>query len=461
MTIYSSLRNLMNSAEPARGPHVPARGARTETELRRDAENILRSAVSAADPARLVAETLARDYAALPTEGRIHVAGFGVAAAAMACGVCSALGDRVTGGVLLVPAGTESDAPECFDTFGGGLPVPDQGGEAGARAIRQLAREIGEDETLLALVSGGGAGLLTVPPDGLHLEDLRELVRLLLDAGATEPEIETVQRHVDQVKGGRLAAEAAPSRSIAVLLSDVVGDAPELVACGPFAPERSRVTDATAILERYGVWDDLAPAVRGHLDRLRCGELPGSPVAGDSCFDRVTHLVAGNGRTAARAACAAAERLGYEAQLLTDTLTGEARQAGEFLAATARSLSQARGEGQPPLCVVTAGATRATAEGSSRSGPNQELVLGAVPEIAALGPILVASMDTRGSDAHGNAAGALATGSTARRAMEAGSYCREALESGEAARLFEALDDSIVSGPTGTDVGDIQLLLLA
>jgi glycerate-2-kinase len=153
--------------------------------------------------------------------------------------------------------------------------------------------------------------------------------------------------------------------------------------------------------------------------------------------------------------------LGYDAQLLTDALTGDSRRAGGFLAATGLSLGRARGAGQRPLCLVTAGSTRPVADEPSRSGPNQELVFGAIAEIAELAPALVASMDTRGSDGRGSSAGALATGSTLRRAREGGSYCREALDSGQAALLFEALGDSIVSGPTGTDVGDIQLLLLA
>ena len=461
MTIYSALRKLIDSPEPAPASRAPSRGAKSEADLRGDAETILRAAIDAVEPSRLVADALRLNGAAVPPRGRVRIAGFGVAAAAMARGAHSVLGDRVTDGVLLVPAGDESVAPSRFDTFGGGISIPDQGGVAGARAIRQMARELSEDDTLLALVSGGGGSLLTVPPDGLSLEDVQDLIRLLLGADAPESDIERVHRQVDLVKAGRLAGEAAPSNVVALLLSDVVGDAPDLVASGPFAPDRSRATDAVAALKRHGVWNETPPAVRGYLDRACSGESPQPPGAGDPCFQRVTHLVVGNGRTAARAACEVAERLGYEAQLLTDALTGEARKAGEFLAATGRSLGRARGEGDPPLCVVTAGATRATPSGSMRNGPNQELVLGAAAEIEDLSPVLVASMDTRGSDAHGGAAGAIATGSTARRAREAGAYCREAFERREAGRLFEALDDRIVSGPTGTDVGDIQLLLLA
>lgn len=461
MTIYSSLRKLLNSPEPARGPHAVSREARGEAELRVHAESILQAAVSAADPEKLVAEALRLNPALLPSAGRVHVAGFGVAAPAMARGAHSELKDRVAEAVLLVPAGTEPDSPPGFDAFGGGFPVPDQGGVAGARAIQRMARELTEKDTLLVLVSGGGASLLTIPPDDLLLEEIQDLARLLLGAGLSEPEIESVLRHLDQVKGGRLAAAAAPARVVALLLSDVVGDPPDLVAAGPLAPERGRATEAATLLKRRGLWSEIPPSVRSYLDRAWNGELPAPPAAGEPCFERVTHWVAGNGRTAARAACAEAERLGYEAQLLTDSLTGEARKAGEFLVATGLSLGRARGAAQPPLCLVTAGSTRAAGGESSRSGANHELVLGAVREIENLAPALVASMDTRGYDGHGNAAGALATSSTARRAAEAGSYCREALENGEAARLFEALDDSIASGPTGTDVGDIQLLLLA
>lgn len=463
MTHYAEPRNRKDSSKPAPEPDPRAgeRGARSEADLRRDAEAILRAAVTAVDPGRLVAETLRLNAPALPPAGRIHVVGFGVAAAAMARGARSSLGDRIADGVLVVPAGTESEAPPGFDTFGGGLPVPDQGGVAGASAIRQLARELAEGDTLLCLVSGGGSSLLTLPPEGLPLEDVQKLVRLLIGAGAPESDIDRVHRHVDALKGGRLAVEAAPADVFALVLSDVAGDAAELVACGPFAPESGRPTDAVAVLKRYGAWREVPLAVRGYLDRARCRELPNPPGSGDPCFARVRNLVVGDGSTAARAACLAAEELGYEAQLLTDTMAGEARKAGEFLAATARSLSQARDAGRPPVCVVAAGTIRSAGAAPARNGPNQELVLSAATELAGLGPVLVASMDTRGTDGHGAAAGAIATGSSMRRAAEAGPGCREALETGAAARLLETLDDLIVSGPTGTDVGDLQLLLLA
>lgn len=460
MMLYTTKRKPLDTAEPAAPAPVGTLASKSEAHLRQDAETILRAAVAAVEPSRLVTEALRRSAAAIPPTGTVHVAGFGIAAAAMARGARSFLGSRLADGILVVPAGEEPDAPPGFDAFGGGIPIPDPGGVAGARAIRQMVRELSDHDTLLALVSGGGSSLLTVPPDGLPLEEIQTLIRLLIEAGAPESDIERVHRHIDLVKGGRLAVEAAPARVVTLLISDVVGDAPELVAAGPLAPERSRASDAVAALKQYGVWRDVPLAVRGYLDRARCRELPDPPGAADPCFERVTTLTAGNGHTAARAACEAAERLGYESQVLTEALTGDARKAGEFLAATAVSLGQGRGAGRTPLCVVSAGTIRPAGKGPSRSGPNQELALAAAPGLASLSSVLVASMDTGGSDARGAAAGAIATGSTARRAAETGQGCLEALETGEAGRFFEALDDLILSGPTGTGVGDIQLLLL-
>jgi hydroxypyruvate reductase len=440
---------------------VPKGRSKAEVRLREHAEAILRAAVESAEPENLVVEELRRQARALPATTKIHVAGFGRAAAAMARGADAALGARIKEGVIIVPAGDEGGVPDRFDTFGGGEPLPDPAGVAGSRAIRQMAAELTADDLLLCLVSPGGSALLTVPPDGVPQEEIRELTRLLVDAGATGRDLNLVRRHVDMVKGGRLARAAAPARVMALVLSDRTGDPLDAVASGPLAPEKSSCADAVKALKRYGIWKRVPLAVRGYLDRGICGELPPAPGSSHACFERITSRIVGDGSRAARAACVAGEALGYETQLLTGRLDGEARRAGSFLAAAAQTLARKRGGDRRPLCLVTAGEIDPAAKRECPGAPNQELVLACALEIEPMEPVLVAAMSSSGTDGATEAAGAIATGTTLQRAAAAGIDCRQVVRTGEAHRAFESLDDLIVSGSTGTDVGDLQIVLLA
>jgi hydroxypyruvate reductase len=460
MSLFVAIRKMLGSDRNGGVPVPVGEGSRTESDLRRDAESILRAAIERVEPERLVADALNGPALEIPDARRVQVAGFGTAAAAMAAGACSVLGDRIVGGVLVVPAGAEPSAPSRLECFEGGHPVPDQGGVAGSRAIRQLAREASADDLLLCLVSAGGSSLLTVPPDGLPLEDVQTVTRLLLRSGASGTEINCVRKHLDLLKGGRLALEAAPAKVLALVLSNVVGDPLDVIASGPLCPDGSQAADAVDVLRRHRIWKNLPLAVRGYLDRGLCGEIEAPPPPEHPCFERVRCSLAGNGHLAARAGCQRAEQLGYESQLLTTTLRGDARRAGRFLAATAQALAPTRGPGRPPLCVMAAGATRGSGKVDTAAHPNQEVALAAAAEIDTLGPMLIASMATAGLDRPSEAAGAIATSSTLRRARESGFDLAGTGAGCEAHSVFEALGDLIVSGPTGTDVGDLQLLLL-
>jgi hydroxypyruvate reductase len=460
MSFLSTLRRMLEAAEKTAEDEHSAARAVDESRLRGDAEAILRAAVEAGDAEALVAGTLRELAPSIPAETRIHVAGFGLAAASMARGAELVLGSRMGEGVLIVPPWSRADAPSRFDTFAGGTPVPDQACVAGARAIRQLAQGLTADDTLLCLVSGGGSSLLTVPPEGLPLEEIQQLTRLLVERGATRRELNMVRRHLDMLKGGRLALEAVPARVVALVLSDLAGDPLHQIASGPLSPDRGRPADAVAVLRQYGLWKQAPLAVRGWLDRAVCGEIEPAPGRRAACFDYVQVHVVGNGHTAARAACAAAERRGYEAQVLTAALGGEARKAGAFLAAAARSLARSRQPGGPPLCLIAAGDTDPADKDQGTSGPNQELALAATLDLQSMAPALVAAMNTSGADGTTTAAGAIATGATLRRADSVGLDARDTVRHGSANGLFSTLDDLIVSGPTGTAVGDIRIVLL-
>jgi hydroxypyruvate reductase len=331
---------------------------------------------------------------------------------------------------------------------------------AGAVAISELAARLDRDELLLCLISGGGSALMTVPPAGILLADLQRTIELLLRAGATVNDLNTVRKHLDLLKGGRLAAAAAPSHVLALVLSDVVGDPLDVIASGPVSPDPTRFGDAIAVLERIGIWHEVPQDVQQYLRRGVRGEVPESPGDGDPCFANVEVQVVGNNRLAVEGALSEAVSRGYQALALTTFLTGEAREAGRFLAAIGLEVKPAGRPVSLPACMVAAGETTVTVSGAGRGGRNQEVVLGAAQILDGTDNVLIASLGTDGIDGKTDAAGAIATGETLSRARERGLDAEEALADNNAYPFFHALQDLIVTGPTGTNVMDVQLVLV-
>jgi len=420
--------------------------------LRDDARACLDAAIAAVDPEGLVARRL-RDRP-LPGDGPVHVAGIGKAAAAMARGARAVLGDRIAGGVLVVPEPADAAG---LAVHVGGHPLPDDAGVRGARAIRDLARGLRAEDRLLLLVSGGGSALATLPPEGVALEDVRATTDLLLRAGADIGSLNSVRKHVDLLKGGRLARLAAPAQVTALVLSDVVGDPLDVIASGPVSPDPTTFADALATLARFDVQDATPAAIRRHLEAA-ADESPGP---GDPCFETVDIEVVGNNRLAAEAAVAEARARGYEARLGPDALTGEAREAGRELGELARRIRERGDALAAPACVVAGGETTVTVRGGGRGGRNQEVALGAALVLDGLEGVLVLSAGTDGIDGPTDAAGAVATGDTVARGRARGLDARRALADNDAYPFFEALGDLVVTGPTGTNVMDLQIVLVA
>ncbi|MEO1086667.1 MAG: glycerate-2-kinase family protein, partial [Acidobacteriota bacterium] len=315
---------------------------RDDTGLRADARAILDAAVAAVEPEALVFDALRG--AGLGADGSTFVVAVGKAAPAMARGARRALGDRLSGGCVVGPKELVGDVAAPFSAYGGGHPVPKAEGVRGAEAIRDLAAGLGPEDTLYVLISGGGSALMTLPPPAISLPDVQATTQLLLRAGATIQELNAVRKHLDQLKGGRLARTAAPARVEALALSDVVGDPLDVIASGPVSPDPTSFAEVEATLRRYDLWRQLPPKVRSHFEKGLAGDEDESPSPGDPCFDRVRARILGSNRGAASAALDEAERRGYSTLLLTTELVGEARQAGGFLAAIAREV---RRSGRP------------------------------------------------------------------------------------------------------------------
>lgn len=425
--------------------------------LRRDALACLRAAIAAVEPERLVRRHLRSAGGRLPGTGPVHVAAIGKAAQAMVRGAAEALGERLADGVVVLPHGGEMSLPPGCQAIAAGHPVPDLGSVAGGRAVLELAEGLASDDLLLCLISGGGSALMTLPPEGVPLASVQAATGLLLKAGATIGELNAVRKHLDRLKGGRLARAAAPARTVALVLSDVVGDPLDVIASGPLSPDPTTFREAVELLRTRGVWDELPGAVREHLAAGLRGAVEESPKAGDECFERVEVRIVGNNRLAAEAAMAKAERLGYAARLLTIELTGEARDVGRDLAR--RALAERAGSPADPGCLVAAGETTVTVTGTGSGGRNQELALGAALALAGSESMLLASLGTDGIDGPTDAAGAFADGATVARAARLGIDSEAVLRANNTYAFFCALRDLIVTGPTGTNVMDLQIVL--
>jgi glycerate 2-kinase len=340
----------------------------------------------------------------------------------------------------------------------GGHPIPTVESERGGRRALEIAGSLRADERLLVLVSGGASALMAVPADGITLEDKRATTDRLLRAGADIHALNTVRKHLSSIKGGWLAARAGGSCD-ALVISDVVGDDPSFIASGPTVADASRFEDALDVLRRFGGEGAYPPAVVARLRNGGAGAVPETPKPGDPRLAQTRTTVIGSRRDAMAGASAEAGALGYHVSRLDDAVVGEARTTA--VAHLRATLAQAAGLGRP-ACIVSSGETTVQVTGRGRGGRNQEFALAAADLLAdAGGAAVVASVGTDGIDGPTDAAGAIADSTTIGRAGAAGLVPGRYLSDNNAYAFFEALGDLIHTGPTGTNVGDLQVILLA
>ena len=427
---------------------------------REAAAAIWRMALAAGDVAPLVARHLRVDGSALTAADvtfdlnrlqRILVLGVGKAGAAMARTAESILGGRVSEGFVVVKDGYRLPTAR-IEVAEAGHPVPDARGlEASARLLT-LAASATERDLALVLVSGGGSALTPAPAEPITLEEKQVVTRLLLEAGATIGELNTVRKHLSRFKGGLLARRAQPATVITLALSDVIGDPLDVIASGPTAPDPSTYGDALEVLEARGV---LARAPASVVERLRAGArgaIEETPKPGDRIFERVRNVVIGNNALIVQAAAAAAERLGYRPYVLTRALQGEAREVGRELVERARLLPG-------PVCMLAGGETTVTVRGGGRGGRCQEAALAAALSMKADEDLVVLAAGTDGTDGPTDAAGGLVDAGTLGRGRAAGRDAARALGDNDAYRFLDASGDLVVTGPTNTNLLDLYLAL--
>jgi glycerate-2-kinase len=416
--------------------------------IRRDAVTCALAGIAAVDPGDLVRRALTEQA----IEGDVRVVAVGKAAAPMASATLKVLGHRIRGGVLISPDPvTIQSTIACYV---GGHPVPNERGAEGAREIAGLARGLNVGDTLLCLISGGASSLMTLPPDGITVAEIATTTALLLRAGAAIGELNCVRKHLDRLKGGRLSALAFPARVVSLVLSDVVGDSLSTIASGPTVADPSTFVDAISVLESYDLWDRVPPSVREQLT----ASSDESPKPGDVRLESAASFVIGSNMTAVEAACAQARSLGYEARVVTTSLTGEASRAGTDIVRDLRTESRRAGS---RVALIYGGETTVTVRGTGTGGRNQELVLGAAIAMDGTQGLAVASLGTDGVDGPTDAAGAVADGDSVRKAKAAGLDPMTSLANNDSHKFWKALGALVRTGPTGTNVMDIVVALAA
>ncbi len=436
--------------------------------LRRAASSILRAGLEAADPAKLIRRHLHLEEEALTVAGvrfrfgprrRLAVVSVGKAATAMARAAEETLGDRISTALAV----DSSAGPGLTRTrlLVARHPVPDERGLAAAEELETLALGLGQDDLLLLLVSGGASALLPAPVPGVSLADKATTTSLLLRAGASIGELNTVRKHLSRLKGGGLARSAAPARLVALVLSDVVGDDVSTIASGPTVGDPTTYGEALEVLRMRGVWEATPIAVRRHLEAGDRGEIAETPKPGAPIFRRVSTRVIGSNRWTVEAAAQEARRLGLRSVVLTTRLEGEAREAARVLVAVLRECAETGTPENPPVCLLAGGETTVTVRGGGRGGRNQELVLAGVEPLSRFPTHAVfSSLATDGVDGASDAAGAIADQQSLLRSQALGLPAPDAfLAENDSTAFFGPLGDLIVTGPTGTNVVDLTVLL--
>ena len=404
------------------------------------------AAVAAADPLRRVPGFLP----ARPP-GRVVVVGAGKASARMAQAVEQAWDGPLSG--LVVTRYGHAVPCSRVQVVQASHPVPDAAGERAARRILELMSDLGADDLVLALISGGGSALLTLPAPGITLADKQAINTALLRSGASITAMNLVRKHLSAIKGGRLAAAAFPAATVGLLISDVPGDDPAVIASGPTVAEPSAPAQALAVLAAYNV--PVPPVVREHL-----ATSPGCPGPDDPRLARVTNHVIATPQQSLEAAAAVARQAGVTPVILSDSLEGESREAGIVLAGIARQVRR-HGQPAPPPCVLLSGGeTTVTVRGTGRGGRNVELLLSLSLALRGAEHVHAIACDTDGVDGTEEVAGALIGPDTLRRGTQLGVDAAAALADNDGHSFFATLGDQVVTGPTLTNVNDFRAVLV-
>lgn len=403
--------------------------------------------LSAADPRQTVPLHLP-----VPPRGRTVVVGVGKAAAAMAQAV-EAHWRGPLSGVVVVPHGATLPL-QCIEQVEGSHPVPDGRSVAAGHRLIEAVTGLGPDDLVIALISGGGSALCALPAHGVTLQTKQDITRALLLRGATIHEINTVRKHLSAIKGGRLALQASPARVVSLLISDIPGDDPALIASSPTLPDPTSCQDALAVLDRYQV--DMPAVLR---DALLAGSLE-SPKPLDRRFDGHTHRIIASAQDGLVAAARCAREAGWTAHILSDAMEGEARDLALSHAAMARQVQRHNQPFSAPCVLLSGGEATVTVKGKGRGGRNTEFALALALALKGQEGVYALSAGSDGLDGNGAAAGAWVAPDTLSQGRATGLDAMACLQNNDSFSYFDALGATVVTGPTHTNINDFRALLV-
>ena len=424
--------------------------------------SIFKAGVDAVNPYKLILQSLKIDCNILNIKdvsydlsrfNNIIVIGAGKATASMAQAVEEVIGDKISDGLIVVKYEHTSPLKK-IKQLEAGHPLPDEAGVKGTEEILRLLEGADEKTLVICLLSGGGSALLVSPLDGITLDEKKEVNRFLLSVGARINEVNAVRKHLSKIKGGRLSEISHPATLITLILSDVIGDKLDVIASGPTVPGNSTFKDAMDVIEKYNLVDKLPENVIRLLNRGLMGEIGDTPKAE---FEKNRVFIIGSLKYALAAAKEKAVSMGYETEIISSELQGEARDVGRWLAGRAKELRGAR-------CLISGGETTVTVKENGEGGRNQELALSFAIEIEGLKGITMLSAGTDGTDGPTDAAGAIVDGETVSKAKTLGLDPERYLNTNDSYNFFKRLDSltgerfHVITGPTGTNVMDMQII---
>lgn len=430
-------------------------------------KTLIAAGLSAADPYQATLRTVSLRGHSLRVGRRIYdlrridrviAVGAGKASARMALALERLLGARLDGGLAVVKPGYGTPTRR-IPIFAAGHPIPDHAGLRAAARLQRLIRDLTARDLLFVLLSGGASSLLPAPVPGVSLRDKQRTTRLLLRSGAAIQEVNAVRKHLSLLKGGQLAA-LTNATVVTLILSDVIGDDIGTIGSGPTAPDPTTFADAIGVLKRRRIWRITPAAVRRHLLRGRRGAVSETLKPGSRRLQTVQHEIIGNNRAMLRAVARAAQEAGLPTRVLPAALVGEASKAAQRFIRLAGPSIRKRVTSQLPACVIAGGEPTVTVTGRGKGGRAQEFAAAAAIEIAGLPRAWLAAIGTDGTDGPTDVAGAIITGETAAQAGKLGVNLRSALRRHDTYPALRALNCHVRTGPTGTNVNDLYLLLL-
>lgn len=390
----------------------------------------------------------------------IYVIGAGKASGHMAEALFNILRDKISGGLVIVPDYFDvklSTGP--VQLWKASHPIPSHRGVEGVKRMLALVREASREDLVICLMSGGGSALMPLPYGNITLKQKQGITSDLLKSGATITEINCVRKHLSAIKGGRLAELLQNTRIISLIISDVFSDRLDTIASGPTVPDNTTFNDAAHVLKKYKLWHSLNRNVKRIIQMGLSGKIPETPKPGSRIFRNVRNFVIANNKLACEGAMHYLKAKGINATILTTSLQGEASQVGVVVSSIASEITSENRPVRKPAAIVMGGETTVTVRGRRKGGRNQELVLSACKGISESENTVVASIGTDGIDGNSDASGAIADSFTFKRALKMNLCPDQFLINNDSNTFFRKLKDTIQTGPTGTNVNDVTVLI--